>query len=99
MYQELYKELTVSGAAVVLHLAYKWEYFEVAVDMLEWTKEQLQDGKLHVQGLWLSKDMPLSSLRGTEGECQPDIPPSPVTPFATWCAQTQHTVISNSTLH
>jgi hypothetical protein len=35
MYRELYKELTVCVAAVVLHPAYKWEYFEVAVDKLE----------------------------------------------------------------
>jgi len=98
-YRELYKELTVCVAAVVLHPAYKWEYFEVAVDKLEWTDDQLQDAKLRVQGLWLTKYMPLSSLRGSEGERQPDTPPSPVTPFATWRAQRQRTVIGNSTLH
>jgi hypothetical protein len=54
-YQELYKELTVCVAAVVLHPAYKWEYFEVAVDKLEWTEDQLQDAKLRVQTLWLTK--------------------------------------------
>ena len=68
-YWELYKELTVCVAAVVTHQAYKWEYFEVAVDKLEWTEDQLQDAKLRVYGLWLTKYMPLSSLRGTEGEC------------------------------
>jgi len=98
-YQELYKELTVCVAAVVLHPAYKWEYFEVAVDKLEWTEDQLQDAKLHVQGLWLTKYMPVSSLGGSEGECQPDTPPYPVTPFATWRAQRQRTVISNSTFN
>jgi len=98
-YREVNKELTACVAAVVLHPAYKWEYFEVAVDKLEWAEDQLQDAKLRVQGLRLTKYMPLSSLRGTEGESQPDTPPSPVTAFATWLAQRQRTVISNSTLH
>lgn len=31
-YQELYKDLTVCVAPVVLTSAYKWKYFEVAVD-------------------------------------------------------------------
>ena len=69
----------------------------MAVDKLEWTEDQLQDVKLRVQGLWLTKYMPVSSLGGSEGERQPDTPPSPVTPFATWRAQRQRTVISNST--
>jgi len=83
-YQELYKGRTVCVAAVVLHPAYMWEYFEVAVDKLEWTEDQLQDAKLLVQGLWLTKYMPVCSLGGSEGERQPDTTPSPVTPFATW---------------
>jgi len=57
-YQKLYKSLTVCVAAVVLHPAYKWEYFEVAVDNLECTDDQLQDAKLRVQALWLTKYMP-----------------------------------------
>jgi hypothetical protein len=52
-YWELYKELTVCVAVVVLHPAYKWEYIEVAVDKLEWTEDQLWDAKLGVQALWL----------------------------------------------
>jgi len=40
-YRELYKEHTVCFAAVVLHPSYKWEYFEVAVDRLERTEDQL----------------------------------------------------------
>jgi hypothetical protein len=83
-YRELYKELTVCVAAVVLHPAYKWEYFEVAVNKLEWTEDQLQDAKLRVQGLWQTMSMPVSSLGGSEGERQPDTPPATVTPFATW---------------
>jgi hypothetical protein len=51
MYWELYKELTICVAAVVLHPASKWEYVEVAVDKLEWTEDQLQDAKLCVQAL------------------------------------------------
>jgi len=98
-YQEFDKELTVCVAAGVLHPAYKWEYFEVAVDKLEWTDDQLLDAKLRVQGLWVTKYMPLSSLRGIEGVRQPDTPPSPVTPFAPWQAHRQRTVISNSTLN
>jgi hypothetical protein len=96
-YRELYKELTVCVAAVVLHPAYKWEYFEVAVGNLEWTEEQLQSAKLRVQGLWQTKYMSVSSITGTAGEPQPDIPPPPATPFATWRAQRQRTVIGNPT--
>jgi len=98
-YRELYKELTVCIGPVVLHPANEWEYIEVAVDKLEWTEDHLQDAKLRVQGLWLTKYMPVSSLVGSDGERQPDPPPSPGTPFATWQAHRQCTVISNSTLN
>ena len=93
-YRELYKELTVCVAAVVLHPAYKWEYFEVAVDKLEWTEDQLRDAKLRVQALWLTKYMMVSSIGASEGERQPDTPLAPATPFATWRAQRQRVVIS-----
>jgi hypothetical protein len=86
-YWELCKELTAYVAAVGFHPAYQLEDFEVAVENLEWTEDRLQNAKLRVQGLWLTKYMPESSLGGSHGERQPDIPPSPVTPFATWRAQ------------
>jgi len=35
--RELYTLLTVCVALVIIHAVYKWEYFEVAVDNLEWT--------------------------------------------------------------
>jgi len=96
-YRQLYKELTVYVAAVVLHPVYKWEYFEVAVDNPEWTEEQLQSAKLRVQELWQMKYMSVSSITGKDGEPQPDIPPPPATPFAAWRAQRQRTVIGNPT--
>jgi len=34
-YRDNYKSLTVCVAVVVLHPAYKWEYFEVAVTKME----------------------------------------------------------------
>jgi hypothetical protein len=40
-YRELYREFRVCVAAIVLHPVYKWEYFEVAVDKLKWTEDQL----------------------------------------------------------
>jgi len=92
-YQELNKSLTVCVAAVVLHPAYRWEYFEVAVDNLEWTDDQLQDAKLHVQALWLMEYMPVSSFAGDAGERQPNTTPPEISPFATWRAQRQRTVI------
>jgi hypothetical protein len=99
MYRALYNELTVCIAPVVLHPAYQWEYFELVVDKLDWTDDQLRDAKLRVQGLWLRKYMPVSSLGGPEGERQPETPPSPGTPFATWQEQRQRTVVSNSTFN
>jgi hypothetical protein len=93
-YWELFKELPVCVAVVVLHPAYKCEYFEPAVDKLEWTEDQLQDAKLRVQALWLTKNMTVSAIGASEGECQPDTPPAPATPYATWCAQRQWVIIS-----
>jgi len=95
-YRKLYKELTVCVAAVVLHPAYKWEYFEVAVDQLEWTEDQLRDAKLRVQALWLTKYMTVSAIRASEGERQPDTPPAAATPYATWRAQWQRVIISTN---
>jgi hypothetical protein len=85
--RELCKELTVCVAAIVLHPAYKWEYFEVAVDKLEWTEDQLRDAKLCVQALWRTKYMTVSASSASEGEWQPDTPPPAATPYATWGAQ------------
>ena len=93
-YRELYKELTVSVAAVVLHPAYKWEYFEVAVDKLEWTEDQLRDAKLCVQALRLTKYITVSAIGASEGERQPDSPPAAATPYATLHAQRQRVIIS-----
>jgi hypothetical protein len=56
-YLEWDNELTVCVAAVVVHPAYQWEYFKVAVDKLGWTENQLQDAKLRLQGLWLTMYM------------------------------------------
>jgi hypothetical protein len=92
-YPELYKSLTVCGAAVVIHPAYKWEYFEVAVDNLEWTDDQLQDAKLGVQALWLSNYMPVSAFAAHACERQPNRTPPEISRFATWRAQRQRTVI------
>jgi hypothetical protein len=78
-------------AAVVLHPAYKWEYFEVSVTKQEWTNEELNDAKMRVQALWLTQ-YNLSS-QSSEGERQPDIADLPTTPFATWRAQRQHELI------
>jgi hypothetical protein len=83
----------VCVATVVLHPAYKWEYFEVAVDNLEWTDDQMQDAKLRVQALWLTKYKPVSAFAADAGECQPNTTPPAISPFATWCAQRQPTVI------
>lgn len=70
----------------------------MGVDELELTEDELPDAKLHVQGLWLAKSIPVFSCGRSEGEIQPDIPPSPDTPFATWQAQRQCTVFGNCTL-
>jgi len=59
-YWQWYNELSACVAAEVLHPAYKLEYFMVVVDKLEWTEQQLQDVKPRVQGLWLTKYMPVS---------------------------------------
>ena len=93
-YRELFKELTVCVAVVVLHPAYKGEYFEVAVDKLEWTEDQLWDAKQRVQALWLTKDMTVSAIRASEGEHEADTPPAAATPYATWHAQPQWVIIS-----
>jgi len=90
-YRDIYKSLTVCVAAVVLHPAYKWEYFEVAVTKMEWTANELQDAKCHVQGLWLTEDKSTSSE--TEGHHQSEIPCVPTTHFATWRAQHQRELI------
>jgi hypothetical protein len=83
--------MTVCIAAVVLHPAYNWEYFEVAVTKLEWTNEKLNDAKMRVQGLSLLQyNVP---ARSSEGERQPDIANLPTTPFATYRAQHQHALI------
>ena len=88
---EIYKTITVCIAAVVLHPAYKWEYFEVAVTKLEWTNEELNDSKMRVQGLWLTQYN--VSSQSSEGERQPDIGDLPTTPSATWRAQHQRELI------
>ena len=93
-YRELYKELTVFVAAVVLHPAYKWEYLAVAVDKLEWTEDQLRDAKLRVQALWLIKYVTVSAIGASAGERQPDPPPAAATPDAIWRALRQRVIIS-----
>jgi len=40
-YRDIYPSLTVCMAAVVLHPAYKWEYFAVAVTKMEWSENEL----------------------------------------------------------
>ena len=92
-YREIYKDLTVCFAAVVLHPAYKWEYFEVAVEKLEWTDDQLEDAKLRVQALWLTQYSTASSQAVSQGELQLGIHQMPNTPFASWRAERQRTVI------
>jgi hypothetical protein len=92
-YREIYKDLTVCVAAVVLHPAYKWEYFEVAVEKLEWTDDQLEDAKLRVQALWLTQYSTGSSQAVSQGELQLGIHQVPITPFALWRAEGQRTVI------
>jgi hypothetical protein len=92
-YREIYKDLTVCVAAVVLHPAYKWEYFEVAVEKLEWTDDQLEDAKLRVQALWLTQYSTGSSQAVSQGELQLGIHQVPITPFASWRAERQRTVI------
>jgi hypothetical protein len=92
-YREIYKDLTVCVAAVVLHPAYKWEYFEVAVEKLEWTDDQLEDAKLHVQAWWLTQYSTGSSQAVSQGELQLGIHQVPITPFASWRAERQRTVI------
>jgi len=94
MYLELFKEVTVCVAAVVLHPAYKWEYFEVAVDKPDWTEDKLQDAKQRMQALWLTKCMMVSSIGASEGEHQPDTPPAPATQFAIWSAQRELVITS-----
>ena len=95
-YRELYKELTVFVPAVVLHPAYKWEYFAVTVDKLEWTEDQLRDAKLRVQALWVIKYMTVSAIGASEGERQPDSPPAAATPYAICRAQRQRVIISTT---
>jgi hypothetical protein len=92
-FREIYKDLTVCVAAVVLHPAYKWEYFEVAVEKLEWTDDQLEDAKLRVQALWLTQYSTGSSQAVSQGELQLGIHQVPITPFASWRAERQRTVI------
>ena len=92
-YLEIYKDLTVCVAAVVLHPAYKWEYFEVAVEKLDWTDDQLEDAKLRVQALWLTQYSTASSQAVSQGELQLGIHQMPITPFASWRAERQQTVI------
>ena len=92
-YREIYNDLTVCVAAVVLHPAYKWEYFEVAVEKLEWTYDQLEDAKLRVQALWLTQYSTRSSQAVSQGELQLGIHHVPSTPFASWRAERQRTVI------
>jgi hypothetical protein len=64
------------------------------VDKLRWTEDQLQDAKLRVQALWLTKYMMVSSIGASEGERQLDTSLATATPFATWCAQWQRVIIS-----
>lgn len=78
-------------AAVVLHPAYKWEYFEVAVTKLEWSNEELNDAKMRVQGLCLTQYN--VSSQSNEDERQSDMADLPTTPFATWRAQRQRELI------
>jgi len=90
-YRNIYKSLTVCVTAVVLHPAYKWEYFEVAVTKVEWSENELPDAKYRVQGLWLMEYQSTSSEN--EGHHQSKIPSLPTTPFATWRAQRQRELI------
>jgi hypothetical protein len=90
-YHDIYKSLIVCVAAVVLHPAYKWEYFQVAVTKMEWSENELQDAKCRVQGLWLTEYKSTSSE--TAGHNQSKIPSVPTTPFATWRAQRQRELI------
>jgi hypothetical protein len=92
-YREIYKDLTVCVAAVVLHPAYKWEDFEVAVEKLEWTDDQLEDAKLRVQALWLTHYSTASSQAVSQGELQLGIHQMPIKPFESWRAERQRTVI------
>jgi len=92
-YCEIYKDLTVCVAAVVLHPEYKWEYFEAAVQKLEWTNDQLEDAKLHVQALWLTLYSTGSSQAVSQGELQLGIHPVPIAPYALWQVERQRTVV------
>jgi hypothetical protein len=78
-------------AAVVLHPAYKWEYFQVAVTKMEWSENELQDAKCRVHGLWLTEYKSTSSE--PEGHHQFEIPSGPTTAFATWRTQRQRELI------
>jgi hypothetical protein len=80
-YHEIYKDITVCVAAVVLHPAYKWEYFEVAVEQLESTDDQLEDAKLRVLALWLTPYSTASSQAVSQGELHLGIHQMPITPF------------------
>jgi hypothetical protein len=91
-YREKFKELTVCVAAVVLHPAYKWDYFTVAVASGEWRDEELANAKDRVQGLWINEyKVPSSRPESQEEQHQDAVLPK--TPFATWRAQRQREVI------
>jgi hypothetical protein len=90
-YHDIYKLLTVCVAAIVLHPAYKWDYFEVAVNKMEWSENELPDAKCCVQGPWLTEYK--STSAETECHHQSQIQSVPTTPFATWRTQHQRELI------
>jgi hypothetical protein len=93
-YRKIYKDLTVCPAAVVLHPTYNWEYFEAAVEKLEWTDDQLEDAKLRVQALVSTQYSIASPQAVSQGELKLGIQQMPITPFASWQAERQWTVIA-----
>jgi hypothetical protein len=85
-------------AAVVLHPAYKLDYFTIAIASGEWKDEEPANAMERVQGLWINEyKVPSSRPESQEEQYQDEVLPK--TPFPTWRAQRQHEVFGILRFH
>ena len=90
----MYRRILVYLSAVVLHPAFKWEYFEAAVETGDLTEEDLQLARTTVRHLWLEqyKCSPSSHTNGG-----PDALPN--NPIDAWRARKQIDAMSKLSFH